>query len=66
GAEGAALCGEAAAPALSALVVTGGITTAFDRRCIPADCVAPPSNMLNILSRRALSAERLDGLGAAP
>jgi uncharacterized protein (DUF58 family) len=39
---------------------------AFDRRCIPADCVAPPSNMADILGRRALSAGRLAGLGATP
>src|SRR3972149_11818293 len=46
------------------LVVTGIITAAFDRRCIPADCVASPSNMFNILGRRAFSAGRLAGLGA--
>src|SRR5206468_12079549 len=54
---------------------------AFGRRCIPAptpprwetrvggpgaDCVAPPSNIPDILSRRALSAERLAALGATP
>src|SRR5438034_4066830 len=44
----------------------GETPAAFGRRCIPADCVAPPSNMLNILSRRALSAGRLAGLGATP
>jgi len=47
-------------------VVTDTITAAFDRRCIPADGVAPPSNMLNILGRRALSAGRLAGLDASP
>ena len=56
---------------LSALAVTGlaarGETPpAFGRRCIPADCVAPPSNILDILSRRALSAGRLAALGASP
>ena len=39
---------------------------AFGRRCIPADCVAPPSNIPDILGRRALSAGRLAALGATP
>src|SRR5436309_11581586 len=56
----------------------GESPAAFGRRCIPApphgaqsapwgpraDCVAPPSNIPDILSRRALSAGRLAGLGA--
>ncbi|PYQ92087.1 MAG: hypothetical protein DMF97_21815, partial [Acidobacteria bacterium] len=37
-----------------------------DRRCIPADCVAPPSNIPDILGRRALSSGRLAALGATP
>src|SRR5437870_1261266 len=40
--------------------------TPFGRRCIPADCVAPPSNIPDILGRRALSAGRLAALGATP
>ena len=40
------------------------VVTAFDRRCIPAVCVARPSNMLNIFSPRAWSAGRITGLGA--
>ena len=39
---------------------------AFGRRCIPADGVAPPSNIPDILGRRALSAGRLAALGATP
>ena len=31
------------------------VPAAFERRCIPPDCVAPRSNMPNILPRRALS-----------
>ncbi len=48
------------------LAVRGESAAAFEGRCIPADCVAPPSNMPNILRRRALSAGRLDPLGATP
>ena len=40
------------------------VVTAFDRRCIPAVCVARPSNMLNTFSPRAWSAGRITGLGA--
>src|SRR5207244_1128803 len=40
--------------------------TPFGRRCIPADCVAPPSNIPDILGRHALSAGRLAALGATP
>jgi hypothetical protein len=42
------------------------VPPAFGRRSIPAGCVAPPSNMLNILSRRAWPAGRLAALDAAP
>jgi hypothetical protein len=42
------------------------VPPAFGRRSIPAGCVAPPSNMHNILSRRAWPAGRLAALGAAP
>src|SRR5438093_11361624 len=37
---------------------------AFGRRCIPAGYVAPPSNIPDILGRRALPAGRLACLGA--
>jgi DNA invertase Pin-like site-specific DNA recombinase len=40
--------------------------TAFERRCIPAGCVAPPSNIPDILGRHALPAGRLAVLGATP
>ena len=36
------------------------------RSCIPAVCVAPPSNTPGILGRRALPAGRLARLGATP
>src|SRR5712691_4769270 len=39
---------------------------AFDGRCIPGGCVAPPSNTAGILGRRALPAGRLARLGATP
>src|SRR5436309_11948290 len=42
----------------------GEAPAVFGRRCIPADCVAPRSNIGHILARRALSAGRLAGLGA--
>ena len=48
------------------LAARGESPTAFGRRCIPADCVAPPSNIPDILGRRALSAGRLAALGATP
>ncbi len=54
-------CAAATWPVLAA---SGADPAAFDRRCIPADCVAPPSHIPDILSRRALSAGRLAGLGA--
>ena len=47
------------------LAVSGGSRPAFAGRCIPADCVAPPSNTPGILGRRALSAGRIAPLGAA-
>src|SRR5438093_7645207 len=50
--------------ALLAVAARGETPPAFGRRCIPADCVAPPSNIPDILSRRALSAGRLAALGA--
>src|SRR5438876_4983419 len=50
----------------SALTARGETPAAFGRRCIPADCVAPPSNIPDILGRRALSSGRLAGLGATP
>src|SRR5207247_9048062 len=63
------------------LTARGETAAAFGRRCIPApphraekravgapaaDCVAPPSNILDILGRRALSSGRLAVLGATP
>ena len=48
------------------LAARGGSLTAFDGRSIPADCVAPPSHIGDILRRRALPARRLARLGATP
>jgi hypothetical protein len=48
------------------LAARGESPAAFGRRCIPADGVAPPSNIPDILGRRALSAGRLVALGATP
>src|SRR5438093_5536649 len=62
----------------AALAARGETPAAFGRRCIPApphgaqsapwgpraDCVAPPSNIPDILGRHALSAGRLAALGA--
>jgi hypothetical protein len=56
----------AAALACLTLAARGETPAAFGRRCIPADCVAPPSNIPDILGRRALSAGRLAALGATP
>ena len=42
----------------------GESLTAFDGRCIPAGCVAPPANTPGILGRRALAAGRLARLDA--
>jgi len=44
----------------------GKSLAAFDRRCIPAGCVAPRSNTPGILARHALPAGRLARLGATP
>ena len=41
-------------------------TVAFGRRCIPAGCVAPSSNIARYSGRRALPAGRLGALGASP
>jgi Oligogalacturonate lyase len=49
-----------------ALAARGETLAAFDGRCIPAGCVAPPSNTPGILGRRALPAGRLARLGATP
>jgi hypothetical protein len=46
------------------LAARGATPTAFVRRCIPSGCVAPPSNIPDILGRRALPAGRIAGLGA--
>src|SRR6266566_8562856 len=48
----------------SALTARGETPAAFGRRCIPADCVAPPSHIPDMLGRRALSSGRLAALGA--
>ncbi len=48
------------------LAARGESPAAFDRRCIPVGCVASPSNIPDILGRRALPAGRLAGLGATP
>src|SRR5437762_1918938 len=44
----------------------GESLAAFDGRCIPAGCVAPPSNTPGILRPRALPSGRLARLGATP
>src|SRR6266516_7265455 len=65
---------------VQALTARGEGPAAFGRRCIPApphgaqsapwgpraDCVAPPSNIPDILGRHAMSAGRLAALGATP
>src|SRR5428012_8521 len=48
------------------LAARGESPTAFERRCIPPGCVAPPSNIPDILGRYALPAGRLAVLGATP
>src|SRR5713226_8025683 len=48
------------------LAARGESLAAFDGRCIPAGCVAPPSNTSGILGRRAWPPGRLDRLGATP
>lgn len=54
------------ASGVAILAARGAGPAAFDRRCIPGGCVAPPSNIPDILSRRALPAGRLAGLDATP
>ena len=49
-----------------ALTARGKSLAAFDGRCILAGCVAPSSNIPDILGRRALPARRLTRLGATP
>src|SRR5688572_31888289 len=49
---------------LIGLAARGASPAAFDRRCIPAGGVAPPSNTPGILGRRALPSGRIAGLGA--
>src|SRR3954463_11066671 len=44
----------------------GASLAAFGGRCIPAGGVAPPSNIPDILGRRALPPGRLPRLGATP
>ena len=39
---------------------------AFGRHCIPPGCVTPPSNIPDILGRRALPGGRIAALGATP
>src|SRR3989442_13362892 len=48
------------------LTAGGATPAAFGRRCILGGCVAPPSNIPDILSRRALPPGRLACLGATP
>ena len=45
------------------LTVRGGSGAEFSQRCISPTGVAPPSNIPDILARRAWSAKRLVGLG---
>jgi hypothetical protein len=58
----ATLAATAAGPLLAARATT---PPAFERRCIPSGCVAPLSNIPDILARRALPAGRIAALGAA-
>src|SRR4029077_21209338 len=57
------VCTRIASPRTSS-AARGATPSAFERRCIPAGCVAPPSNIPDILSRRALPSGRLAVLGA--
>jgi mono/diheme cytochrome c family protein len=52
--------------AVSMLAARGESPAAFERRCTPPGCVAPPSNIPDILGRRALPGRRLTVLGATP
>ena len=47
-------CAGIALLAAASLAALGATPAAFDGRCIPARCVAPPSNIPDILGRRAL------------
>src|SRR4029453_8016717 len=58
------IAGVADADICLSLAVRGATPSAFERRCIPAGCVAPLSNITDILGRRALPAGRLAVLGA--
>ena len=51
---------------LTPLAARGKSPPAFERRCIPPDCVARRSNMLDILAPRALPGGRIGALGASP
>src|SRR5947208_13219801 len=62
----AALTTATVTPQSPPLAARGESLAAFDGRCIPGGCVAPPSNTGGILSRRALPAGRLARLGATP
>jgi hypothetical protein len=46
------------------LAARGETVAAFDGRCIPPGGVAPPSNIPDILGRRALPGGRIARLGA--
>jgi hypothetical protein len=46
------------------IAAPGATPSAFERRCIPSGCVAPPSNTAGILGRHALPAGRIATLGA--
>jgi hypothetical protein len=48
------------------LAARGESPAAFGGRCLPPGCVAPPSNIPDILGRRAWPAGRLTRLGATP
>ena len=51
-------------PIHEGLAARGATPSAFERRCIPSGCVAPPSNSPAILGRHALPAGRIAALGA--
>src|ERR1700730_16867312 len=54
------------AGAVLRLAARGESPSAFGRRCIPPGCVAPRSHTPGILTRPALPAGRIAGLGATP
>src|SRR5207253_4059161 len=64
-ADGPAARGESPA-AFGVPNAAAALGTPFGRRCIPADCVAPPSNIPDILGRRASSSGRFAAVGATP